>query len=188
MKQPTRKYTLISACGLNCGLCPSYYTTGTSRCPGCGGENFFNPACAILKCNARHGGIEFCCECPQYPCERYDGAEMCDSFITHHNQLKDNAKLQTRGLAAYRDELCEKMIILRFLLDNHNDGRRKNFYCIAVNLLELDDVRYVMDRLANTTGAGTPLKEKVESAVHLFEAVAEARGVSLKLRRKPKTL
>ena len=33
-----REYPLFSACGLNCGLCPRFYTDGESRCPGCGAK------------------------------------------------------------------------------------------------------------------------------------------------------
>lgn len=34
--------------------------------------------------------------------------------------------------------LEEKIEILEFLIENYNDGRSKNIYCIAVNLLELN--------------------------------------------------
>jgi len=43
----------------------------------------------------------------------------------------------------YGKELNERMEILEFMLENYDDGRRKNFYCIAVNLLKLDDLRDV---------------------------------------------
>gem|GEM_PF-3991072 len=36
MEYKVRSYPLFSDCGLNCGLCPRYYTDGASRCPGCG--------------------------------------------------------------------------------------------------------------------------------------------------------
>jgi hypothetical protein len=32
-----KKYPTIGVCGLDCGLCPRYYTIGPSRCPGCAG-------------------------------------------------------------------------------------------------------------------------------------------------------
>lgn len=36
----TKKIYTLGCCGLDCGLCPRFYTEGSSRCPGCCGENF----------------------------------------------------------------------------------------------------------------------------------------------------
>lgn len=44
------------------------------------------------------------------------------------------------GMQQYQAELAEKIVFLEYLLGNFNDGRKKNFYCIAVNLLELTDL------------------------------------------------
>ncbi|TET26129.1 MAG: DUF3795 domain-containing protein, partial [Dehalococcoidia bacterium] len=51
-KYPLKKYPIVGACGLNCGLCPRYYTQGTSRCPGCCGPDFWqkHPGCAFITC------------------------------------------------------------------------------------------------------------------------------------------
>lgn len=185
MKNFQRKYPLLSACGLNCGLCPRYYTDGTSKCPGCAGENFFtkHPACGIISCCKHHGGIEYCYQCDEYPCKRYDGVESCDSFITHRNQLKDFYKVKKIGLDAYQSELNEKVKILQRLLLNYNAGRQKSFFCIAVNLLELTDVKEVMMQIAEAVKPDAPIKEKSLTAVSLFKNIAEKRGIILKLNR-----
>ena len=67
-----RKYPLFSACGLNCGLNPRFYTKGDSKCPGCGGENFSakHPPCGVLSCSQRNL-IEYCYLCNEYPCKKY---------------------------------------------------------------------------------------------------------------------
>ena len=51
-KYPIKKYPTIGVCGLDCGLCPRYYTIGPSRCPGCAGPDFFNkhPSCSFITC------------------------------------------------------------------------------------------------------------------------------------------
>ena len=94
MKNYQREYPMLSACGLNCGLCPRYHINGTSKCPGCAGESFFskNPGCGIISCSQRHGGIDYCYLCDEYPCRKYDGVNLVDSFITHRNMLKDFEK------------------------------------------------------------------------------------------------
>ncbi|MDR2806194.1 MAG: hypothetical protein LBB85_11300 [Dysgonamonadaceae bacterium] len=88
------------------------------------------------------------------------------------------------GLAACQAELNEKVEILRFLLNNYNDGRRKNFFCLAVNLLEQQDAKNVMKQIAIETQLDDSVKEKSAIAVRLFEAVAEKRNTVLKLKTK----
>ncbi|MFR9188996.1 MAG: DUF3795 domain-containing protein [Anaerotruncus massiliensis (ex Togo et al. 2019)] len=68
MKDYQRQYPSFSLCGLFCGLCPIHHME--NGCPGCGGGDGHQP-CAVIRCGREHGGPEFCCDCPAYPCERY---------------------------------------------------------------------------------------------------------------------
>ena len=182
-----RLYPLFSACGLNCGLCPNFHlhATGKFRCPGCGGEGFAEarPSCGILSCCQRKA-IEFCYECDNFPCEKYDNWDDCDSFITHRNIVPDMEKSKRIGIDAYVVEQNEKVIILAELLKGYNDGRRKTFFCLAVNLLELQEIRNVMTKIECDVKNELPIKEKAVAAVRFFEEVAEQRGVLLKKRKK----
>ena len=186
MGNTERPYPLFSLCGLNCGLCPNHYTNGPSRCSGCGsGAGFFNPSCGIIACAERHGGLEFCFQCPEYPCPRYEGADLYDSFITHRKQLEDNEKAKTRGMDVYRAELGQKIEILQTLLAQYNDGRRKSFFCLSVNLLELPELEALMARLADETQAeGLSLREKSGTAVRLLGELADSRDIVLQLNKK----
>lgn len=179
MKAFKRNNPLFSLCGLNCGLCSMYLDR---YCPGCGGGPGNQP-CAIVRCSQEHGGVEYCYLCGEYPCEKYHGIDEFDSFITHRNQLKDNEKVKNIGLDVYQFELTEKMEILKMLLASCNDGRRKTFYCIAVNLLELQDVRFVAAQLEEALEALT-LKERAARAVQLFETIAGEQHIVLKLNKK----
>jgi hypothetical protein len=187
MEYQTRTYPLFSACGLNCGLCPRYHTDGKSKCPGCAGEGFskVHPSCGVLSCCQRKG-IEYCCLCEEYPCKKFDGADSYDSFITHKNQFRDLKKAKQAGIEEYKTELNEKVGILEGLLKNYDDGRRKSFYCIAVNLLELEDVKTVINQIDSTVSSDSLLKEKAAAAVRLFEDMADKMGISLELRKKVK--
>lgn len=183
MQNYKREYTLFSLCGLNCGLCPMHYLAKASNsCPGCGGEGF--QKCAIVSCAQRHGGIEFCYLCNEYPCQKYDKIDAFDSFILPKNQLKDFEKVKEIGLVAYQAELNEKMTILQHLLNNYNDGRKKTLFCTAINLLELKDVKEVMKQIAYETKTDDPIKENAVVAVRLFQAMADNRNVVLRLNRK----
>lgn len=183
MEYRAREYPLFSACGLNCGLCPRFYTDGPSRCPGCGAEDFSqkHPSCGILSCCRRHG-VEFCGLCGEYPCARYDGVAQYDSFITHRNQMKNFEKIKEIGFETYRAELNRKVTLLNELLNHFDDGKRKSYFCLAVNLLEPEDTELVMSRLA-AAGQAVTLKEKAMTAVGLFEEIANKRGITLKLRK-----
>jgi hypothetical protein len=181
MRNFIRKYPLISLCGLNCGLCLMHLD---NYCPGCGG-GAGNQSCKIARCSLQHGGIDYCYLCEEYPCEKYVGIDMFDSFITHRNQLMDLEKIKRIGRDAYQIELTKKIELLRYLLANYNDGRRKNFFCIAVNLLELQDVKSVVDQIATETKLDNlTLKEKSTLAVNLFQSMAVKRNIVLKLNKK----
>ena len=177
-----RSDQLFSLCGLNCGLCSMHLD---KYCPGCGG-GAGNQPCAIARCSIHNGGVEYCWQCEAYPCEKYAGIGAFDSFITHRNQLKDTEKVQAIGLRAYQAEQAEKIELLQFLLANFNDGRRKSFFCLAVNLLDLQDLKAVMERLkAELEADARTIKEKAALAVGLLHNTAEKHGISIKLNKKP---
>jgi len=180
MKDFVRKDLSFSLCGLNCALCVMKLD---GYCPGCGGGTG-NQSCSLARCSLEHGGYEYCFECGEYPCKKYDGATESDSFITHLHQLKDAETARDAGLPAYRAQLEEKAKILEYLLANFNDGRRKTFFCLAVNLLELPDLKAALERAEEETSPEAPLKERALTAVKYFEAAAEQNGVVLKLRKK----
>lgn len=179
-----REYPMFSACGLNCGLCPRYQMEGASQCPGCAGKGFSaqHPKCGVLSCSQRKG-VAYCFQCAEYPCKRYDGADKADSFITHLHQLKDLEKAKAVGMENYRIQLDEKIKLLEYLLAQYNDGRKKSFYCVAVNLLELTDIQDVLQQIENTPIKQAPAKEKAAAVADLLREKAAARNISLQLRK-----
>ena len=183
MKGFTRTETHFSLCGLNCALC-SMHLGG--YCPGCGG-GAGNQSCAIAKCSLAHGGIQFCWECPEYPCPRYEGFDDGDSFVSHRNRQQDIALVREVGLEAYLIRLKEKRAILDELLAHYNDGRRKTLFSTAVYLLPLEDLRSVVASLDNSPEQSEQVvKERALAAVKLLQEAADRRGISLKLNKKPK--
>jgi len=153
-------------------------------CPGCGGGEG-NQSCSIARCSLDHDKIEYCYLCPEYPCSHYEGAEEYDSFITHRRQLKDMERAQKIGIDTYNREQLRKREILDLLLSNFNDGRRKTFFCIAVNLLNLEDLEITMEQLVKCTSRESfSLKQKSGKAVELLNRIAIEDGIELKLRKK----
>jgi hypothetical protein len=188
MEYRQRKYPQFSACGLNCGLCPRYHTLGTSKCPGCAGDDFLtkHPKCGVLSCSQRKG-IEYCYQCDEFPCKKYDGADKSDSFISHLNQFKDLEKAKNIGMDAYSKELNEKISVLETLLSDYDDGRRKSFFCVALNLLELQDAKKAMEQVELEVCQEQSIKERAAIAARLIQTIADEQGISLKLRKKVKS-
>ncbi len=179
MKGFKRDDPLISLCGLNCGLCTMYIG---GYCPGCGGGDG-NQSCAIARCSVERK-VAFCSACADYPCDKYDGIDDYDSFISTRNRKSNLDKVERIGPAAYRAGLDEKMAILQVLLADYNDGRHKSPFCTAVNLLDLDALRAIMATLPNEMRDRMTPKEKAKLAETKFQAAADRQGISLNMRKK----
>ena len=67
-----------------------------------------------------------------------------DSFITHQSRRSNIAKAKQFGIDAYNAEQAKKTKILEIFLLGYNDGRKKTLFCVAVNLLELQDLQTVL--------------------------------------------
>ncbi len=183
MKDFYRTNPWFSLCGLNCGLCPMRLG---NYCPGCGlGEG--NQGCAVARCSLSHHKPEYCFQCGEFPCGKYEGVDAFDSFITHKNQMSDIEKFKEIGMDAYNDEQSGKSEILKLLLSEYNDGRKKTFFCVAVNLLELKDIKEIMGQLSVIEGKERlSVKERAAYAEKLFKETASKQNVELKLRKKKK--
>ena len=137
MKNFKRTDLLFSLCGLNCGLCPMNLN---KYCPGCcGGEG--NQSCSLARCSLQHGKVEYCFQCENYPCPKYEHIDEFDSFITHQHQKLDIQKFIEQGAEAYSSVQQNKRILLNHLLNSYNDGRKKTLFCVAVNLLEKSEAK-----------------------------------------------
>ena len=176
MKGFERKNQLFSLCGLNCGLCTMLLG---NYCGGCGNGN---QSCKIAKCSLEHGMLEYCYECKQYPCEKYQHIGEYDSFVTHRRQKADLEKAQRIGIEQYNLEQQEKIQILSYLLSNYNDGRRKNFFCVAVNLLELSEIQEAINQIQlNDELPSLPFKAQCLYVAEVFQKIADRRNIKLKL-------
>lgn len=179
MKGFVRDNQLLSLCGLNCGLCPMNLG---GHCSGCGNGN---QSCKIARCSLEHNGIGYCFECLEYPCDKYLRIDEYDSFITHQNLKANLERAKTIGISRYNEEQQEKVRILNLLLGRYNDGRRKTFFCLAVNLLPLSELKAAVSQLNDLEDLS--LKERSAQAVRLLQSAADTHGILLKLRKKPRS-
>ena len=179
MKGFERKDQSLSLCGLNCRLCPMFFK---GYCPG-GGEG--NQSCKIARCSMEHGGVEYCFQCGEYPCEKYEQFDRFDSFITHRARGSDLEKARQLGLAAYHAEQIEKATVLNILLSDYDDGRRQTLFCTAVNLLDRQELQAVLRQAEKRCSLETlTRREKGAYVSGLLEEAAAQKELDLKLRRK----
>ena len=89
------------------------------------------------------------------------------------------------GIEQYNIEQQEKIQILSYLLANYNDGRRKNFFCVAVNLLELPELKEAMKQIEQNTELDfLPMKEQCLYVVEILNRIADGRNLKLKHLKK----
>ena len=179
MKGFVRNNQYLSLCGLNCKLCPMNLA---GHCSGCGVDN---QSCKIAKCSIEHGKIEYCFQCTSFPCDKYAHIDDFDSFITHHNQMNDMEKASQIGIPAYNAEQEEKRKLLDFLLSHYNDGRRKNLFCVAVNLLTIKEIENILQTVKSDKDFQSMGKKEQASVIaKLLQDIAAPKGIELKLRKK----
>jgi hypothetical protein len=138
-KHPTKKYPTIGVCGLDCGLCPRFYTEGPSRCPGCAGPNFFNkhPSCSFITCCVKNNNLEVCAECSEFPCVKFKSAEEYNrvkensSYPSYKKILSNLFFIKDHGIKKFIEGQNKRIRLLEIMLDKFNDGRSRSFFCRA---------------------------------------------------------
>ena len=192
--RPIKNYPTISCCGLDCGLCPRYYTVGSSKCPGCCGPDFFNkhPSCSYITCCVKKKGFEVCVQCGEFPCLKFEswlknGGEY-DSFLTYKKARTNLDFIRTYGLERFIGQQRKRIVLLEKMLKNFDDGRSKSFYCIATTLLPITDLETSLGKAEQRLKAekinlnDTRLKSKILK--EFLNESAARNEVDLRLRKK----
>lgn len=145
MNHPEKTYPTIGCCGLDCGLCPRYYTEGPSRCPGCAGADFFNkhPSCSFITCCVKKKNLEVCGQCSDFPCskfkseEEYQQLKETSSYPTSKKVMPNLNFIKRHGIKKFIEQQKKRIQFLEIMLGNFNEGRSRSFFCRATALLDL---------------------------------------------------
>jgi len=186
MTDKSKKYETIAACGIDCGLCPRFYTKGTSACPGCGGLNFRekHPSCSVLTCCVVKNGFEACADCKDFPCSRFKTESAgCDSFVTHKKMISNLENIKENGIEQFIEKQKIRIEILSNLLANYDDGRAKSFFCQTSALLPIDKLQEIQIELQKSV-ANVELKEKSKLARKIITEIANSLGIELRMSKK----
>ena len=139
-----KRYPTIGVCGLDCGLCPRYYTVGPSRCPGCSGPDFPNkhPSCSFITCGVKKKNLEVCGECPDFPCpkfkseEEYRRAKESSSYPPLRKVLPNLNAIKEHGIESFLQQQKRRIELLEKMIQDFDDGRSRSYYCRSAALLD----------------------------------------------------
>lgn len=184
-----KKYPTLGCCGLDCGLCPRFYTEGSSRCPGCCGLGFFNkhPSCGFITCCVKNKGLEVCSECVEFPCKRFDdwfGNQAYDSFLTHKKAEPNHLFITEKGLEKFLEQQRKRIKLLEIMLKDFDDGRSKSFFCLSATLLSIQGIKDSIKKAREKT-KNDDIKIKAKILKESLKETAEKEKVELKLIKPP---
>lgn len=188
-----KKLPTLGCCGLDCGLCPRYYTDGSSKCPGCCGDNFENkhPSCSFITCCVKKRNLEVCAECIDFPCDKFaKETGETDSFVTHRRVIQNQEFIKKHGIIKFIEQQNSRMSLLKTMLRYYDDGNCKSFFCLAVTLLSLESLKEALVKAEQKTREESiseqDIKRKAKILKSILNQFASEENEELKLRKVQK--
>jgi hypothetical protein len=189
MNEDVKIYPTIGVCGLDCGLCPRYYTVGTSRCPGCCGPEFFgkHPSCSFITCCVKKKNLEVCAECSDFPCskfksdEEYQQLKESSSYPSYKKVMLNLNFIKEQGIEKFIGKQKKRIKLLETMIANFDDGRSRSFYCKSAALLDLITLENSLDKAIQKIKAGNikPNDTKTKAKI-LKDILSEIALISLR--------
>ena len=191
MNMSLKTYPTIGCCGLDCGLCPRYYTVGHSRCPGCAGPNFFNkhPSCFFITCCVKKKNLEVCAECSEFPCskfksnEEYQQLQESSSYPSCKKVIPNLNFIKKHGIKKFIEQQRSRIKLLETMIKNFDDGRSRSFFCKATTLLDLTGLTSSLDKAARKIKTDkirqNDVKKKAQILKEIIKKTAFKEGVEL---------
>ncbi len=196
MDKPAKTYPTIGVCGLDCGLCPRYYTRGISRCPGCCGPDFFNkhPSCSFITCCVKKKNLEVCAECPEFPCskfkseEEYQQLEQSSSYPPYKKVMPNLNFIKKHGIEKFIGQQKKRIKLLETMIENFDDGKSRSFYCKAAALLDLTSLENSLDKATQKIKTdnieSNDIKIKAKIFKGILNEIALEKGVELVKKKR----
>ena len=181
------EYVEIGICGLSCRLCPWHHIKGESKCNGCKSEFRMNAGCPFITCAVKKKGIEFCWQCGENEtCEKWrkhrEFSKQHDTF-TCYQKLEDNISfVRNCGVDEFDKLQRTREELLKEMLQDFNEGRSKNYYCIASTVLKVEELIKVLSE-AKEKSKELEIREKSKVLHSLIDQLAERKNYCLKLRK-----
>lgn len=193
-EQKNKKNPTIGCCGIDCGLCPRYYTEGKTRCPGCFGENFIQvmgQSCSLISCCFKVKKFETCGKCNDFPCEKFNnewfGENAYDSFVTHKKAMSNLYFIKSHGFKEFLRQQKKRMQYLNIFLGQFNEGRSKNLFCLSSAILSINGLKESLDCAKREIEKKGILKNDLKSKAKILKKclfkIADEESIELKLNK-----
>ena len=191
MNIPKKTYPTVGCCGLDCGLCPRFYTVGHSRCPGCAGPNFFNkhPSCPFITCCVKKKNLEVCAECLEFPCskfktnEQYQQLQESSSYPSCKKVMPNLNFIKINGIIKFIEQQRSRIKLLQTMIKSFDDGRSRSFFCKAATLLDLTGLTSSLDKATQKIKTDkikqNDVKKKAQNLKEIINEIAFKEGVEL---------
>jgi hypothetical protein len=191
INRPVKTYPTIGVCGLDCGLCPRYYTAGPSRCPGCCGPDFFNkhPSCSFITCCVKKKNLEVCAECSDFPCskfksdEEYQQLEESSSYPSSKKIMPNLDFIKEHGIEKLIGQQKKRIKLLGTMIKNFDDGRSRSFFCRAATLLDLTSLESSLvaasKKIKTDNIVSNDIKTKAKILKSILNEISFTKGVQL---------
>jgi hypothetical protein len=188
---PLKTYPTIGCCGLDCGLCPRFYTVGPSRCPGCAGPDFFSkrPSCSFITCCVKKKNLEVCGECSEFPCSKfrseqeYQQRQGSSSYPPEIKILPNLNFIKEHGIEKFIKQQRSRIKLLQMMIKNFNDGRSRSFFCRAAALLDPTSLKSSLDKATRKIKTDkikqNDVKKKAQILKEIFKEIALKKGIEL---------
>ena len=177
-----KKYPTVGVCGLDCGLCPRYYTAGPSRCPGCAGPGFFDkhPSCSFITCCVKKKGLEVCGACPDFPCpkfkseDEYQQVKESSSYPTYRKLMPNQRFIREHGIKEFVRQQRRRIKVLERMIADFDDGRSKSYYCRTAGLLDPADLESSLAAAARKIKADRVQPADVKTKARILRDILDA--------------
>jgi hypothetical protein len=191
INRPVKTYPTIGVCGLDCGLCPRYYTVGPSRCPGCCGPDFFNkhPSCSFITCCVKKKNLEVCAECSDFPCskfksdEEYQQLEESSSYPSSKKIMPNLDSIKEHGIEKFIGQQKKRIKLLGTMIKKFDDGRSRSFFCKAATLLDLASLESSLvaasKKIKTDNIVSNDIKTKAKILKSILNEISFTKGVQL---------
>ena len=179
-----KKYPTIGVCGLDCGLCPRYYTAGPSRCPGCAGPDFPNkhPSCSFITCCVKKRSLEVCGECPDFPCPKfkseaeYQQVKESSSYPTCKKVMPNLHAIKEHGIERFMEQQRRRIRLLERMIQDFDDGRSKSYYCRAAAALDPAGLESSLEAAVRSIKVDQIKPNDVKAKARILRAILDELG------------
>ncbi len=143
--------------------------------------------CPFITCAVKRNRIEFCWDCEdRATCEKWkkhrESGKRHDSFKCYQKLEEDISLVQKNGIDVFEKAQKAREELLKEMLHEFNEGRSKNYYCIAATVLDIDELKMALDEAMEDSGE-MDIKRRSGSLHSILDEIAAQKGYYLKLRK-----